>query len=714
MKFEKFFDAVPLNQAERPAFFQKIAEDTGVSADEIESSYVLWEQEREASGLGARDSWMARANRLGESDREGAKKLLDDLAALDADTIFRRDAIDCICEKLKWSKTDCRKALNKEINAAKKRLDEALHKEKMAKRKARRVSDRKTFHNYHHVPFADLLSDVILHLAQSNQKNPTLFVSGTEIVVLHTNTKTGQKQIIVCDREGLRLELAKISDWSKLAPDTSEDAELDFKVKYTSCPADVACAVLREQAATLGLPELNGLCHAPFFDKEGNLVSTPGYHAASGYYYAPVQGFEVPTVSLVPSKEEVEKAFNLILFEMYGDFPFNDGEEYPKGWFETSDPNLKLSVGKASRANQVAKTLQPFVEQMIAGALPLHAVNKTAPRTGSQFLAEALGIVMSGSPAPVQTAPKTDEEWQKVIVTLANEGAPYCIFDNVKERIDSDALASAITADRVSGRELGRSRTINGRWRGITEVNGNALKFDRDIAERVLLVHLDTKLKDPGSRKVFRHPSLKTWCKETRGLLVWACLTIIQNWIAKGKPELTDPSRLLAGFEDYCRVVGGILEVAGIQGFNSNRALIRADARIEELDILVREWFSVFGTEPVQMGSLDADAKRNPLRRKCSDTRTLVELLLDMSDEITLGLFDNPNKTSLGSRLAKKLPSGGVFELDGGTYQLDDKIKDGRAFYRLVPINGSPERRRRVPGQNREDVAPGKPECNQI
>src|SRR4029434_2922310 len=52
-----------------------------------------------------------------------------------------------------------------------------------------------------------------------------------------------------------------------------------------------------------------------------------------------------------------------------------------------------------------------------------------------------------------------------------------------------------------------------------------------------------------------------------RSELVWAALTLIQAWIAAGKPE---GEIVLGMFEDWSQVMGGILSVAGIPGFLAN------------------------------------------------------------------------------------------------------------------------------------------------
>jgi hypothetical protein len=89
-----------------------------------------------------------------------------------------------------------------------------------------------------------------------------------------------------------------------------------------------------------------------------------------------------------------------------------------------------------------------------------------------------------------------------------------------------------------------------------------------------------------------------------------------------------------------------------------------------------------------------ADAALNLERRAYANESNLVELLLDVSDEITLGLFDNPNKASLGQRLGRNVLSanvGRVFEVNGAHYRIVKQLKNGVNEYRLEPQHGADE-----------------------
>src|SRR5207244_824979 len=93
---------------------------------------------------------------------------------------------------------------------------------------------------------------------------------------------------------------------------------------------------------------------------------------------------------------------------------------------------------------------------------------------------------------------------------------------------------------------------------------GNDPTLSSEIARRAVRVRLDTGSDDPTSGRDFKIPDLLAWLRQRRAELVWACLVLTRAWIAKRRPQ---GDLVLASFESWSRVMGGILQVAGIPGF---------------------------------------------------------------------------------------------------------------------------------------------------
>jgi putative DNA primase/helicase len=107
-------------------------------------------------------------------------------------------------------------------------------------------------------------------------------------------------------------------------------------------------------------------------------------------------------------------------------------------------------------------------------------------------------------------------------------------------------------------------------------VAGNNLSYTSEIQGRTIRIKIDAKTDKPEDR-IF-NKNLDIWVRdEHRGDLIWSVLTVIQHWISHGMPK---PSVAPLGkFEEWTRVVGGVLETGGIPGFLSIRPSDNQSAR---------------------------------------------------------------------------------------------------------------------------------------
>jgi putative DNA primase/helicase len=127
--------------------------------------------------------------------------------------------------------------------------------------------------------------------------------------------------------------------------------------------------------------------------------------------------------------------------------------------------------------------------------------------------------------------------------------------------------------------------------------------------------------------------------------LIWAVLTIVQAWIVAGKPE---GKIVMGSYEQYSKVIGGILGVNGITGFLENLQDLyqQSDAEGQAWTAFVNEWWDNFEDQEVGVSKLFAIA--SPAN----------------SDPIDLNLGDgheHSQKTRLG-RLLVQVPNRSVKE----------------------------------------------------
>ena len=133
-----------------------------------------------------------------------------------------------------------------------------------------------------------------------------------------------------------------------------------------------------------------------------------------------------------------------------------------------------------------------------------------------------------------------------------------------------------VTAPVWKDRLLRTNSAPSYRNNSVLLVTGNNVEVNTDFERRVCLIRLDAKAFRPYERaaKEFTHPDLLRWVAEYRPSLLGAMFTIARAWFAAGSPS---PKKLkpLGGFEEHMRIIGGILEFAGIDGFMGNADTVR-------------------------------------------------------------------------------------------------------------------------------------------
>lgn len=318
-------------------------------------------------------------------------------------------------------------------------------------------------------------------------------------------------------------------------------------------------------------PELKEVKSAPFFTNDGRRVGDHGYDEPAKTYLD-LSGLEVPPVSDLPSAEDMTKAKELF-FEMIGDFPFDgvaDREEREARFLRNEGAPLP------SAAHAVCLMLERAARDLINGPTPVYAPTKPKPGTGAGALVGAITLAATGRKAAAESMPATDEEYSKVMSANISESGEYVFFDNMNAALTLGTFASNVTEGRVRARLLGSSRMIEADVRLTWVAAANNIKGTPEILRRLVMIELDSKLAHPEDRdpKDFRHPDLPAWVEKHRPELVWAILTLIQNWVARGMHPWAGKPK--ASFVSWSRVMGGILRDAGIRGFLENEERLRS------------------------------------------------------------------------------------------------------------------------------------------
>ncbi len=371
------------------------------------------------------------------------------------------------------------------------------------------------------------------------------------------------------------------------------------------------------EALEIPLPTLAGIVGTPVFTEDGVLATAQGYQPETGLYYAPV-GEPVPPVPSVPDDTDLRTARSRLGHDLFGDFPWADD---------------------ASLANLIGALVTPMAREIITGPTPLFAFDAPKAGNGKGLLASCVGIIATGHEPPVMSDTKSEEEFRKRVTAKLIEGAGVVLFDNIRRRLDSGTLAALLTSNVWSDRVLGRSQAVDIPVRTLWLMTGNNLQYSDEIVRRTVSIRIDAKTDRPWEREGFRHPDLLCWLRRHRHEVVWACLVLVQNWIASGRPEWTGSP--MGSYEPWCRVVGGILEAAKINGFLKNRPALyrRGDAASQEWRSFTEAWWAEHGSTPVKVADLQPIAE---------------DTLTSLFEEIKEDASDRVVRTRLGKAIAER------------------------------------------------------------
>ena len=218
-------------------------------------------------------------------------------------------------------------------------------------------------------------------------------------------------------------------------------------------------------------------------------------------------------------------------------------------------------------------------------------------------MVDAVATILTGSGASVMTEGRDDDEWRKRVTAKLRQIPAILLIDNLRAKLDSSAVAAALTAPFWEDRILGVSEMARLPIRCLWIATGNNPEFSNEMARRLVRIRLDPHEERPWQRTGFRHPDLMTWVRANRPRLVAACLTLCQAWIAAGKPR---GAHSIGSFENWAHVIGGVLDVAGIPGFlgNLDEMMEASDGEGAGWSAFIAAWWDRFGTADVGTADL--------------------------------------------------------------------------------------------------------------
>jgi len=548
-----------------------------------DEEFLLIDDEYEPEAVTLTEKAIERRVAAAELDSDSSdadvRAFLEGLMAEGADTATLARAKTVLTRKTAFGKSN----LN--------RMIKGLKAEKRAKQPAKKSDAINVGDGYEPV-----IKATIDKISAANEEDPFLFVymeglaEVREHVSMNKRKKKNQKTATIktLNYDGLATVLA-----SRIKYEQTKKMGDDYVDVSVAPPLD-AVKNIAHRPPEFAL-SLTGVVRAPFYTADGVRVDDPGYHEDAEVFYLPPAGFIVPTVADAPSDDDVRRALRLIIEEVLADFPL--GGYSREEIIERCQPG---GEGVPAVANLVAMILLFFMRDMVDGPTPVHLLDKPAPGVGASLLSTVCHFIGTGQPVNALTMAPNKEELGKQISAALLDGDQMIMFDNVNHSVDSAELASAVTADNYKARILGKTQMVDTPVRALWGVTANSLNMTNELLRRCVLIDMDPDHAAPQDRKgpkgakddeTWRHPDIKAWVRDHRGELVWACLTIIQNWIAEGRQPYAGDATL-GSFENYVAVMGGVLDAAGLGGFLGNR-----DKLVEDVSDAGANSLTLFLTE---------------------------------------------------------------------------------------------------------------------
>ncbi len=284
------------------------------------------------------------------------------------------------------------------------------------------------------------------------------------------------------------------------------------------------------------LPHLTRIVRRPVLTADGRMLLKSGYDRTSGLVYLPSRALE----GLEPSVD-VQRALDLIA-DLFVDF-----------YFETP----------SDRAHFYAFLLQPMFREMMPGPTPIYRFEAPVPGTGKGRLFEVGSMLLGGH--TFTTPRENEEEWGKSLITHLRVNPEILLLDNC-HNLSSSNLAAAVTAwPTWTARWLSTLDQITVSVRTMWAATINNPQLNEEIYRRSVRIRITPGgIENPYLRTNFRHDPILNYALSNLRELVGALVTIAMFGQRTMRPFT---ARRLGSFENWARVMGGVLEAIGVEGF---------------------------------------------------------------------------------------------------------------------------------------------------
>lgn len=393
-------------------------------------------------------------------------------------------------------------------------------------------------------------------------KTGRYYQSGDLIVTVATNPETGDPSIVPVNGPALTKVLSQCAAWEKFNAKLSGFVPSDPPARHIT--------ILNDSQSYTHLPQLNGVARQPYFrENDGVLVTEAGYDKLS-------QRFGVfDARKFVTSEPTIEAAHAelTLLNGLLSEFSYDS----------------KIDKSAALSAIFTAVTRASY-----AYAPAFHTKASTIG-SGKSYQNELIGAFAKPGFTQKVSYPTTSEEATKAILSLLLPAPAVIEFDDMAtDWIPHGIINRMLTAESITDRILGVSKTATVSTRTLFLSSGNNVGPIRDLLRRVITINIDHRCATPATKSYNGSPVEAV--RKDRGRYVAAVLTIILAWKAAGSPraDVENIATYGGAWADYCRhplIWLGLTDPA-----TALLEQVKHDPDADALLALLTEWHALFGS----------------------------------------------------------------------------------------------------------------------
>ena len=390
------------------------------------------------------------------------------------------------------------------------------------------------------------------------------YQSGGLIVTISTNPETGDPSIVPVNVPALTRIMSHQITWLK------------FKEKagtYMPCdPPTRHISILNDSQTYAHLPNLSGIARQPYFrESDGVLVTEAGYDQISqrfGVFNA--RKFVTPE----PTENAAHDALDL-LETLLVEFSF------------------EAPIDKAAA---LAAIFTAVTRPSFAYAPAFH-VKASTIGSGKSYLCDLISTFAKPGLTQKVSYPPTSEEATKAILSLLLPSPAVIEFDDMTtDWIPHGIINRLLTAESITDRILGVSKTATVSTRTLFLASGNNVGPVRDLLRRVLTININHRCATPAKKSYSGTPVDDV--RKDRGRYVAAVLTIILAWKAAGSPRAEVENIVTYGgaWSDFCThplIWLGLADPA-----TALLEQVKHDPDSDALLSLMTAWHKRFGSTP--------------------------------------------------------------------------------------------------------------------